>query len=321
MHYVAGVIDGDTWLTPAGETEFAKDKAFGYTHSNLREWVQEKTQGQVRAEDVATITLKDIREGGPAWVCERLLALRETAGKANSRVCIVNAASDADLAVAVLGILQAESTGARFLFRTAASFVPLRAGIAPKPYLGHGDVLPAATDNKTGGLVVVGSYVPKTSGQLAALLKAGVRGIEVQVNHLLDDAKREDEIRRAVDQADAKLRQGEDVVLYTSRELVSGHDAVSSLAVGQRVSDSLVSVVRGLVTTPRYVLAKGGITSSDVATQALGVRRAMVLGQVLAGVPAWQLGPETKYPGVPYIVFPGNVGGEQALAEVVAMLK
>jgi len=45
------------------------------------------------------------------------------------------------------------------------------------------------------------------------------------------------------------------------------------------------------------------------------------VGQVLAGVPVWQLGPETKYPNVPYIVFPGNVGGEQALAEVVAMLR
>ena len=320
VHYVASVRDGDTWLTPAGETEFASDKAFGYASSNLREWVQEKTHGLVRAEDVATITLKDIREGGPAWVFERLLALRGSAGKDGSRVCIVNSASDQDLAVAVLGILQAEGAGARFLFRTAASFVPLRARIAPRPFLQRADVLPENLSKKA-GLIVVGSYVPKTSAQLAALLKAGVQGIEVQVGHLLDDAKRANEISRATDQVDSRLRQGDDAVLFTSRELVAGHDAVSSLMLGQRVSDSLVSIVRGLSTTPRYVLAKGGITSSDVATKALGVRRAIVLGQLLAGVPVWQLGPETKYPGVPYIVFPGNVGGDGALADVMTMLR
>jgi len=324
VHYVAGVRDSDIWLTPAGETEFAKDKAFGYVNSNLREWVEEKTHGQVRAGDVVTITLKDIREGGPDWVCERLLALRNRAGSSShnhSHVCIINAASDQDLAVAVLGILQAESAGAKFLFRTAASFVPLRAGIAPKPLLQREDLLPATHHSTAGGLIVVGSYVPKTSGQLAALLNLGVRGIEVQVSQLLDDAGREGEIRRAIVQTNASLELGEDTVLYTSRELVAGSDAASSLAVGQRISNSLVSMVRGLSAVPRYVLAKGGITSSDVATQALGVRRALVLGQVLAGVPVWQLGPETKYPNVPYIVFPGNVGGEQALAEVVAMLR
>lgn len=321
VHYVAGVSEGQTWLTPAGETEFAKDKAFGYTRSNLREWVEEKTHGHIRAEDVVTLTLKDIRDGGPAWVCERLLVLRRNSSDGSARVCIINAASDQDLAVAVLGILQAELAGAQFLYRTAASFVALRAGLAPRPLLQRDAILAGQSANPNGGLVVVGSYVPKTSGQLAALLKIGVQSVEVRVNRLLEDATRADEIRRAIEQVDTTLKRGADAVIYTSRELVHGHDAVSSLAVGQRVSDSLVSIVRGLATMPRYVLAKGGITSSDVATKALGVRRAMVLGQILAGVPVWQMGPETKYPGAPYIVFPGNVGGESALADVVTMLK
>jgi hypothetical protein len=51
---------------------------------------------------------------------------------------------------------------------------------------------------------------------------------------------------------------------------------------------------------------KGGITSSDLATKALEARRAKVMGQALAGVPLWQLGPESRHPGVPYIVFPGH---------------
>jgi uncharacterized protein YgbK (DUF1537 family) len=93
------------------------------------------------------------------------------------------------------------------------------------------------------------------------------------------------------------------------------------LAIGRRVSDSLVEIVLAVSTRPRYLLAKGGITSSDVATQGLGVKRAMVVGQILPGVPVWELGLESRYPGMPYIVFPGNVGGPDAMAEVVTGLK
>lgn len=47
----------------------------------------------------------------------------------------------------------------------------------------------------------------------------------------------------------------------------------------------------------------------------------MVLGQPLPGVPAWKLGEETKYPGMTYIIFPGNVGEDDALAVIQNILK
>jgi uncharacterized protein YgbK (DUF1537 family) len=163
--------------------------------------------------------------------------------------------------------------------------------------------------------------VPKTSGQVTALLQTGIRNIEVSVSQLLDDATQQDEINRVIHQTDDHLQRGEDVVMYTSRTLIAGNDAESSLAIGNRVSESLVAILRSISTQPRYILAKGGITSSDLATKGLGVKRAMVLGQILPGVPVWQLGPETKFPGLPYIVFPGNVGSEGALADVAEKLK
>ena len=55
-----------------------------------------------------------------------------------------------------------------------------------------------------------------------------------------------------------------------------------------------------------FTVIQGGITSSDIATKALEAQRAVVIGQALAGVPLWQLGPESRHPGVPYIVFPGD---------------
>ena len=57
-----------------------------------------------------------------------------------------------------------------------------------------------------------------------------------------------------------------------------------------------------------------------MATQGLGICRAKVLGQILAGVPVWRQGAEAKWPGGSLIVFPGNVGDNNALHEVVAKL-
>ncbi len=103
-------------------------------------------------------------------------------------------------------------------------------------------------------------------------------------------------------------------MLYTSRQLISGDDAASSLAIGQRVSDSLVAIVRAVAARPRYLLAKGGITSSDVATKGLMSSARWCWGKSCRACRSGKLGPESRHPGMPYIVFPGNVGGPGALA-------
>jgi uncharacterized protein YgbK (DUF1537 family) len=308
IHYVAS---GEQ-LVPAGATEFARDRAFGYRASNLRAWVAEKTAGAVPAETVASIGLDDIRRGGPKRVAERLSELR------GGRICVVNAAGMRDLEVVVAALLEVEARGKRFLYRTAASFVQVRAGLAPRPLLTRDDLaLPAAG----GGLVIVGSYVPTTSRQVAALLDQGVAALDVDVTALIDDGRRDGEIARVAQLAEEGLRRGEDVLVVTSRELVAGPDAAESLGIGRRISDSLCAILRQIATRPRYLVAKGGITSSDLATSGLGVRRALVLGQALPGVPVWRLGAESRYPGLVYVVFPGNVGGPTALAELVASLR
>ena len=62
-------------LVPAADTEFAKDRAFGYSCSDLKHYVEEKTGGRVKASDVASISLEDIRKGGPEQIAAKLLAL------------------------------------------------------------------------------------------------------------------------------------------------------------------------------------------------------------------------------------------------------
>lgn len=305
IHYVA---EGK-WLVPAGETEFARDHAFGYRASDLRDWVEEKTKGQISSKRVASVSIEDIRRGGPKRVTERFGDLE------SDGVCVVNSASYRDMEVFVRGLLEAEASGLRFLYRTAASFVRVRAGLAPRPLLNRKEL---GVPESGGGLFVVGSHVPRTTSQVNALLaRPGVVSLEISVEALLDRSRREGEIGRVIQEADQALSRDQDVVIYTSRQLITGEDAESSLSIGQQVSEGLVAIVRGIQTRPRYLVGKGGITSSDLATQGLQVKRALVLGQILPGVPVWQLGPESRYPGLPYVVFPGNVGGPEALIEIV----
>ncbi|KAI5660288.1 hypothetical protein M9H77_29081 [Catharanthus roseus] len=309
-HYVA---DSDR-LVPAGETEFAKDAAFGYKSSNLREWVEEKTGGRIPASGIASISIELLRKGGPDAVCERLCSLPK------GSTCIVNAASERDMTVFAAGMIQAELKGKRFLCRTAASFVSARVGIIRKAPISPNDL--GINSEKSGGLIVVGSYVPKTTKQVEELkLQCGrlLKNIEISVEKVAMKSAEdtEDEITRAVEMADIFLKHQKDTLIMTSRELITGKTPSESLEINFKVSSALVEIVKRITTRPRYILAKGGITSSDLATKALGAKRAKIVGQALPGVPLWQLGPESKHPEVPYIVFPGNVGDSTALAEIV----
>lgn len=310
VHYVA---DSDR-LVPAGDTEFAKDASFGYTSSNLREWVEEKTAGRIPASSVASISIQLLRKGGTSAVCEHLCSLEK------GSTCIVNAASERDMAVFAAGMIQAELKGKTFLCRTAASFVSAMIGIIPKARILPKDL--GINKERNGALIVVGSYVPKTTKQVEELqLQYGhmFRSIEVSVNKVAmrSSEEREEEINKIAEMASIYLAAHKDTLIMSSRELVTGKTACESLEINFKVSSALVEIVQRITTRPRYILAKGGITSSDLATKALGAKRAKVVGQALAGIPMWELGPESRHPGVPYIVFPGNVGDSKALAEVV----
>lgn len=313
VHYVR---DGEE-LVPAAKTEFARDGTFGFRRSNLREWVAEKTGGRIAAADVEALPLEEIRGRGPDWVAERL---RSATG---GRVVVVNAASYRDLQVVALGVLRAEAAGKRFVYRTAASFVRARAGISARPLLTRAELLGENAPPYLPGLVVVGSHVRRSGEQLERLMALPhTVGIEVNVPEILSDAQARDAaVNRAGDAAHAALRSGRTAVIYTSRVVQpppgSGE---GQLDVSQAVSAALVAAVRRIEARPGFVVGKGGITSSDVGTGALEARRAVVLGQIRPGVPVWRLGPESRYPGLPYVVFPGNVGEAGTLAEIVTEL-
>ena len=316
--YVATPTATSETLLPASETPFARDEVFGYTTAYLPAWIEEKSHGYWKADQVMSIGLELIRRGGPDEVAAKL---RTVVGGVP---VVVNAAGYGDLAMVVLGLLRAEAAGKRFLYRTAASFVRLRGAIEHKPLLQADAVLGNVQAVRAGGIVIVGSYVPDSSTQLENVLTLpNVRGIELAVERVIKStAEAEVVSREAGQQLEGAIQAGRVGVVYTSRKLVTSANRVENLAVGKRVSHALIATLHQVRSRPRFIIAKGGITSHDVAQKGLGAARARVLGQLFPGVPVWRLesGPQSRFEGVPYVVFPGNVGGPESLMQAVKML-
>lgn len=306
VHYVK---EGDDFI-PASETPFAKDNTFGYKNANLIDWILEKYAGKLDKKVIESLSLDLLREQPLEKVIEKLQAPKKSH-------FVINATSYYDLEAVALAILKSDE---KFLLRTSASFVNAITGIAAKDCLLKEEIL---TTQKTGGsLIVIGSYVPKTTAQLTFLKQhAKAVFLELDVSNVKNDALFENEINQLSKKVNQYLKENKDVVFHTSRTIITGATKAESLAIVNKVSNGVITIIKQLKTPPKYIVAKGGITSSDVATKGLNVQRAHVLGQALKGVPVWKLGNETKFPEMPYIIFPGNVGDNQALYQLTKLLK
>ena len=305
-------VDGE--LIPVGQTEFAKDAAFGYSASDLKDFISEKSGGRIGRGEVASISLADIRLGGPARIADLLAGLRDGAW------AVVNATEYSDLEAVACGVLLAERAGRSFLFRTGPSFVRALAGLDPMAPLRGPDIWPGPRRHGH-GLIVVGSHVGQTSRQLDALrARRATADVELDVAAVIASP---DQVAAEVAEQVADGLSRSDVLLYTSRTPVRGRDAADGLAIARTVSAALSQIVRrALAAEPAWVIAKGGITSHDVARYGLGIRRAEVAGQLFPGMVSLlrPIDAAALAVGMPYVVFAGNVGDDQALADVVDIL-
>jgi uncharacterized protein YgbK (DUF1537 family) len=301
---------GERWV-PVHETEFARDAVFGYHHSYLPDYVQEKTQGRIRAEQVERLTLEQIRAG----CLERLLSLE------GNVCCVVDGETQADLDRFAQDVWAAIEQGKRFLFRSAASLLTALAQLPPQPVLPEQMGRFVRSDRP--GVVIVGSHVQKSSQQLARLLQEPeTQGIEVEVRRLLDpDAEL---LPGILAQVHSAYEKGLTPVVYTSREeLTFEKDAVEMrLAFGQKVSRLLMGVVQGLPEGIGYLISKGGITSNDTLSVGLNLPAVRLLGQVYPGI-SMVITPSDhpRFPNLPVVLFPGNVGEADTLLLLHRRLK
>lgn len=312
VHYVQQGSE----LVPAAETEFARDKTFGYTKSAIPEYIEEKTGGEYKAEDVTCISLESLRACDYDAIEAKLLAVTGF-----GKVC-VNAVDYCDIKVFSVALYRAMSKGKTFMFRTAAGLVKVMGGISDIPLLTRKDMVTQETEN--GGIVVVGSHTQKTTAQLNQLLKLdGIVPVQFDSNKVQDgDEAFYAEVARCVTKAEEIISSGKTAVCYTCRTLLTmeNDNKESALLRSVKISDGVQQLVGNLNVTPAFVVAKGGITSSDVGTKALRVKRANVMGQIRPSVPVWQTGDESRFPQIPYVIFPGNTGNEETLREAVEIL-
>ena len=311
VHYVKY---GDE-LVPANETEFAKDKTFGYTAATMPEYVEEKTKGAYKAGDVTCISLEDIHNADIDKIESQLMAVKDF------NKIIVNAVDYPDIKVFCVALYRAMSKGKVFMFRTAAGIVKVMGGVTDQPLLSREQMVVNETSN--GGIIVVGSHTEKTTKQVECLKEVpGIEFIKLDATLVKDDAAFEKEVQRCLAEEEECIKAGKTVCCYTTRTLITADtgDKEDELRLSVKISDAVQSLVGRLNVVPSFVIAKGGITSSDVGTKALAVKKANVLGQIEPGIPVWQTGDDSKWPGTPYVIFPGNVGEISTLAEATKKL-
>jgi uncharacterized protein YgbK (DUF1537 family) len=308
IHYL--IIDGVP--TPVHETEFARDSVFGYNYSYLPKYVEEKTKGRIKENNVTRFLLTDIRAGS----LERLLQLE------NNQCGVVDGEHQDDLNTFAVDVLTAASQGKRFLFRSAASILTALSALPPQPIPAE-NMAEYVRDGKPGA-VIVGSHVKKTTQQLESLLQVeGTVGIEVNVGRLLNDGVKES--ATLLTEILAKVQEvhnaGRTPVVYTSRQELTFKDVKTRLDFGCIVSALLMDIVQGLPSDLGFLISKGGITSNDVLSTGLALTSARLLGQILAGC-SMVITPSDHplFPDLPVVLFPGNVGNADALATVYQRL-
>lgn len=302
-------------LVPANETEFAKDKTFGYTAYTMPEYIEEKTKREYKAADVTCISLEDIHNMDIDKIEAQLM---EVTG---FNKVIVNAVDYADVKVFCTALYRAMAKGKVFMFRTAAAIVKVMGAVTDQPLLTREQMVVKETTN--GGIVVVGSHTEKTTKQVECLKELkDIEFIELDATLVKDDDAFEAEVSRCLAREEECIRAGKTVCCYTTRALITADtgDKEDELRLSVKISDAVQLLVGRLSITPSFVIAKGGITSSDVGTKALEVKKANVLGQIKPGIPVWQTGEESKFPLTPYVIFPGNVGEISTLKEAVEVL-
>ncbi len=322
VHYVR---EGE-YLVPAGQTEFAADSTFGYQSSHLGEYVEEKSGGFYRKESCIHITMPYLRGKKYEEITSMLMAAEDFCP-----IC-VDAIAESDVEAFAICLLRAIKAGKEFVIRSAAAMPRVLGNVGSRPLLTRQELLGGAGEDACqgenaqmyGGLVLAGSHVKKTTAQLESLKKSRVPAefVEFRVNACFEPGGLEKETELVIERAEEIMGQGRTAVVYTSRRLLApeGMTGEELLNLSVKISDAVTGVAAGLHRQPRFLIAKGGITSSDVGTRGLGVRKAMVAGQAAPGIPVWKTGPESRFPGLSYIIFPGNVGEEDSLRKMVEML-
>jgi uncharacterized protein YgbK (DUF1537 family) len=288
------------WLN-AADTEFAADPVFGYRARSQVDYVAEKGRGRIGLSVGPEDFGRALRDAAPGTV---LLPDVET---------------DDEIRALAAQIERAVEDGVEVIVRSAAPLAAYLAHAKSTDHLDADRVRASSTEAREGGiLVVVGSHTGATSEQLAALTAEGVPLHELPTDDALRDP--EEAGRRLAAAAEADLRAGA-VIISSERHRRAEH---ATLDHAEAVMTALTTATAALAPRVRATVAKGGITSAEVARAGLGRRRAWVAGQLVPGVSLWVFSDDparVDRPGLLYAVVPGNIGTATTLRQVFGIVR
>ncbi|HEY7618261.1 MAG TPA: four-carbon acid sugar kinase family protein [Solirubrobacteraceae bacterium] len=301
-------IGGRHWLerhgarVPIAETEFAADATFGYRSSRLLEWAAERSNGMFAEEAGTELDLETLR--GSRGADALADALLTAAALPVPTVVAPDAQTDDDLQLIAEGLRRAWRREPAIVVRCSPAFASALSGAGavtatPLPHV------------RRGLLVVVGSHVAMSSAQLA-VLAARHPDVVVEVDAAaLAGPDAPAAVERATVTARELLERERLAVVATTREVTG-----DGLADGARVAGGLAAIVDALRGACDVLVSKGGITSAVNVRDGLHAQRALVVGPVAPGVSLWHAHANGDPPHR-VVVFPGNVGKEDALAGLV----
>ena len=307
---------------PVHTTPFALDKTFGYSTSNLDDWLEEKSEGQIQAQDVERLTLPILDAAIDSKIgMERLIDwLFDLSG---NQLVVVDAQVPAQL-TALAAAIRCLFGKKRFLFRSAASLINSFANLSPQ-LLVEGEFSSLRLRDKEGnfkpGLVTVGSHIPLADQQLEVLLgQSCCEGIELPADKISRIFSGELPIEMLfnlkaewMNQLLDLLKCGKTPVLFSSREELQFSVVNERLKFGNSLAALMAELVSSVSSQLGYVISKGGITSHCLMEIGLKLESVRLKGQLLPGLSVVLANNHLQVEGLPIITFPGNLGEKDSL--------
>jgi uncharacterized protein YgbK (DUF1537 family) len=303
-HYL--IVNGRS--VPTSETEFARDSVFGYSSSHLPEYIEEKTGGRIRADQVRSLSLDFLRKSNTGEMVEFFQKLDDRS------YVVVNAESYDDLYRFSRSLLASVSRGKHFLLQSAASLVKALSDIPDRPLLG-----PNIRNLPGPGIVVVGSYVQTATDQLNVLIShPNTRPHQLDATAIIKSPQ--EELGRIQPFLRHCRENGKTPVVYTPRQELLFPSKADRLQAGLKISSFLARLLKELPYLPSFVISKGGITSHVAMVEGMQVSKARVLGQILPGIPVIAVERGGQGKTIPFVICPGNVGDKRLLLSIFSTL-
>jgi uncharacterized protein YgbK (DUF1537 family) len=320
IHYLNGI--------PVHKTDFGRDNIFGFSTSDLANWIEEKSFGKIKAEDILHVEIKQLdmafnNEDG-------FKSLLSFLSKLENNISVVVDAKLPHHLETLARAIKVVSKEKKFLFRTAASFINSLSELPPNPK-DIADLVSLKSKNNEfeykPGLIIVGSHVKLATDQLEFLLKDNsCEGLEIPVSKLAGIFALENFQEEIVELEKILLSKIDDIldikkvpVIYTTREEKKFSSDSKRMNFGLELAEFMAILVGKINNKFGYIISKGGITTQLLLEKGLNFNQVDLKGQILPGLSIVKSNSD-QY-DLPVVTFPGNLGNEKTLLESFRLME